>query len=115
MLAFDIWSQPSETVTSGGNSGELSVGGQQEFAFDANISSISGASASITFYIDRLALDGNWYSVWNSGAQTATGTVSASLGHGMASNVSLGSQARVRWVLAGTTPSILFSGSLIGK
>jgi hypothetical protein len=111
-----IINQKSGTVSANGDSGPLPVGAVDYISLDINISAIGGsASLSVTFYIDRQGLDGNWYNIYSSSAQTSTGTITANLGPGLGTNVSLGSVIRLRWVLAGTAPSATFSGSIIGK
>jgi hypothetical protein len=104
----DLWSFSNSSVTASGDSGPLPTGTAVELAVDSTIT-----TGGVTFYVDRQGSDGNWYSLWSSGAQATAGTVSASIGAGLTTTVSLGHTVRFRWVLSGSTAG--FSVSLLTK
>jgi hypothetical protein len=86
-----------------------------QLAVDINITAVSGTTPSITFFVDRIGADGNWYQLAPAAfpAQTAVGTLSVSLGPGD-TGAAMTQQIRFRWVVSGTGPSFTFSASIIG-
>ena len=114
--AGTVLNQASAAQTSNGNSADLAVGPYTEIAVDANITVVSGtATPTLVLYIDRKGVDGIYYPLWQSPAQTAVAQVSASIGSGCVIEQSLGTTIRLRWVVTGTSPSFTFSCSIIGK
>lgn len=97
-----------------GNS-SIAVDSFTELAVDVNVTAISGVGATYTLLIDRLGSDGIWYTIYTGANITAIGSQSVSLGVGASTNVSFGKTIRVRETVAGTTPSITHSISIIGK
>jgi hypothetical protein len=80
--------------------------------FSATVSAISGAGASIQWIVETHWGLGNWVPVWASSLITAPGSVQQKLGHGDSPG-SPSAAYRVRWVLAGTTPSVTWSGQIL--
>jgi hypothetical protein len=96
--------------------GELPVRNVEFLDLDINITAISGASAAITITLDRKGSDGIWYNVFNSGALTATGQTSKTVGPGAEVNKDFGNIARIGvFVSNTTTPSATLSVSAIAK
>lgn len=114
-FVVNVLNQSALTETTNGNTNTFSVGSLSELSLDINVSAASGTSPTLNFYVDRLGLDGNWYTIFSSAQLTAIGTVSASIGSGLSTNQSFGSDIRIRWAIGGTTPSFTFTISLIGK
>ena len=107
----------AQAITANGNSATIDVSEFSEFAFDVVIAApVGGTSPTITFFIDRVDGNGNFIAKYTGTAQTGAGTVTVDIGAGMASptNVSLGTQARIRWVVvSNATWNVQIS--LIGK
>jgi hypothetical protein len=110
-----ILNQASAAQTASGNSGDINVSLFSECSVDCSMTAFSGTTPSIIFYLDRKGLDGVYYPLWTSATFTAATVVSTAIGAGMTIAQCLGSIIRLRWVIAGTTPSITFSASIIGK
>ncbi len=102
-------------IAASGNSGDLAVDGFDQLALDVNISALTGTSPSVTFVLNRKGVDGVYYPIWTSTAQTAVGKLSTSVGISAPVNHSLGSTLRLDWSVAGTGVSLSFTASLIGK
>ncbi len=117
--ATTVLNQASAAQTANGNSGDLIVGPYTEISIDINITADSGTSQTIQFFWERKGADGNYYPLWQTSVLSSSIStpyqISTSVGAGMAYNQSLGSTGRLRWVIAGTTPSFTFSASVIGK
>ena len=111
----NIYSRASAAATATGNSGVLPTGAANSIALDINISAVTGTTPSCTFTFDRQGADGNWYTVYTSSAQTATGNISTDIGPGCAVNHVLTGVGRLTWTISGTTPSFTFSASVVGK
>jgi hypothetical protein len=118
-LALAVLNQTSAAQTTSGTSADLAVGPYAEIAIDLTITADSGTGQTIQFFWDRKGADGNYYPLWQSNQLASTIStpyqISTSIGAGMAYNQSLGSTGRLRWVIAGTTPSWTFSASVVGK
>ena len=114
-FGFNVWTRASAAATGPGNTGDLPVDSFSELAIDLNITGFSGTSPTIQFIVERKGNDGNYYAIYTGSALSAVAPLSLSLGAGMGQSVSFGTVARLRWVTGGTTPSITFSGSIIGK
>jgi hypothetical protein len=97
-------------------SGPLPSGGYREVALDVNIASFTGGSSpSITFTLYRIGADGVLYSIYSGTAITAAGQLSVSVGPGLATAASLGSQIQLNWTVSGSPTAVTGSISLIGK
>lgn len=110
-----VYTRASSAATVSGSSGDLIVQDFAELAVDINISAVSGTTPSIQFFVDRKGGDGVYYQIYNSTSLTTTGVVSTSVGAGCATAQAFGTTARLRWTIAGTSPSFTFSASIIGK
>lgn len=90
-----------------GQSTDLQVASFHEVSIDINITVVG---TSIQFFYERKGADGIYYPIWQSQLFTATGSVSTSVGPGLAFNQSLGFIDRLRWVVVGAvatfTPNI---------
>lgn len=111
----NVYARASAAATTSGNSGDLAVDSFSELALDINITAVSGTTPTIQFIMERKGNDNNYYQIYASSSLNSAQAVSTSLGAGMATSVSFGTTARLRWVIGGTTPSFTFSVSLIGK
>ena len=112
----NLLTQASAVYTASGGSGSITVPLAVEMlAVDANVTAASGTSPTLTFYLERQGSDGVWYQVWASSAITAAGTASTSVGPGCTVGAVLTGMVRLRWVIAGTTPSFTFSASMVGR
>lgn len=114
-FGFNVYARASSASTSSNNSGDLAVDSFSELAVDINISSISGTSPTIQFFVERKGNDGNYYQLYSSSVISTTQSISTSIGAGMTISTSFGTTARLRWAITGTTPSFTFSASIIGK
>lgn len=115
MLYGSLWTRASAAATSTNNSGDLAVGSYTELAIDVNITAASGTTPTMQLFMDRKGSDSVYYPIWQSVSITAVTSISTSVGSGMSIAQSLGSTIRLRWVIAGTTPSFTFSASLLAK
>lgn len=104
----------SAAYTISGDSGDLDVSLIKSIALDINITAVGGSSPTLTFFVDRKGADGLYYQIWSSGSLTSAQQVSRSIGPGCTVNQSLGTLARVRWVITGSSPSWTFSVSILG-
>lgn len=105
----------SAAITTTTTSADLSVGDLTELAVDVNITALAGTSPSYTLQINRKGLDGVYYPIYTGSAQTAAGKISLNVGVGASTNVAFGNTIQVVETIAGTTPSITRSVSVIGK
>ena len=110
-----LFTQASAAQTANGNSGPLDTSGVQAISVDVNVSALAGTTPAVQFFVDRLGADGVWYAIAQSASITAAGVWSTSVGPGAAANAELGDTIRLRWVITGTTPSITFSASVMGR
>lgn len=85
-------------------------------AVDINVTAVSGTTPSMTFMVDRLGADGNWYNVWTSAAITSAGAVSTDIGPGCTiPKVPTGTIRLRTSIPTGTTPSFTFTASIVGE
>lgn len=106
----------SAAQTANGNSADQFVQNFSELQMLVNITAVSGSgSPTATFFIDTKDSFGNYYPIFTSTAQTATGQVIASIGAGLSTAAAFGSVIRFRWTITGTTPSFTFSCAISGK
>jgi len=117
MSAQTIYTQPSQLITAGSNSGILSVGNFAELALDINLTGKQGTSPTIQFFLDRLGVDGVYYNFYASSVISSTPTtISQSIGAGLALATSFAGTIQFRWVIGGSSsPGWTYSVSLIGK
>ena len=101
-------------ITTSGNSGDFAVDTFDQLGIDINFTVNSG-TPSVTFTYSRKGLDGVYYPIWTSTAQTATAKVSTSIGLGAATNHSVGAIGRLDWAVTGTTPNVTFTATVYGK
>jgi hypothetical protein len=113
--AATVLNQASAAQTTNGNSADLAVGSYAELTVDVNITSVSGTSPTLQMFVDRKGADGVYYPIWQSMTISAATAVSTTIGAGMSIAQGFGALVRLRWVIGGTSASITFSGSLIGK
>lgn len=113
--AATVLSIASAAITAAVTSSDLVVGSYKELAIDVNVSVISGTTPSYTLTINRKGADGVYYPIYTGTALTAVGKISISLGKGASTNIAFGSTIQVVETVAGTTPSITRSVSIVGK
>ncbi len=116
-----VYTLASGALTASGNSGDLTVGPYTEISLDINITAQSGTGPTIQFFYERKGAEASpvYYPLWQSAVFTSSvslpNPISTSIGAGMAYNQSLGLTGRLRWVIAGTTPSWTLSANIYGK
>lgn len=101
-------------ITTSGNTADFPVDAFDQLAIDVNFTVNSG-TPSVVFTYSRKGLDGVYYPVWNSSAQTTSGKVSTSIGIGGAVNHSVGAVGQLSWAVSGTTPNVTFTITAYGK
>lgn len=106
---------PSAVYSAGGVSAAIDSAKLSEIALDVNLTEQTGVGTSLRVLVDRQSADGLWYPMYASAQITAPGTVSTSIGRGLAVAQSLAGMVRFRWEVAGTNPTVTFSVSMIGK
>lgn len=98
-------------------------------AWDLTLTSFTGGtSPSVTFFLERLGLDGVWYQIGTTSAMTSAGSVSVDVSPALNSTMQapLSStaqhnvftfQARLRWTFGGTVAptAVTFSSSIVGR
>ena len=72
---------------------------------DVSVTSLRGTSPTIQPIVERKGSDDVWYPVYKPTALSAAGTFSTSIGVGMETPAPLGTMARLRFVLGGTSYS----------
>ena len=78
---------------------------------DISVASVTGTS--ISFFYDRLGLDGVWYTIYSTGALTPGAQASTTLAGQNSASQEFGFIGRLRWTLNGTSATI--SASITGK
>lgn len=101
--------------TTNGTSAAFATGDVTRAAIDVNVTAVAGVGPNLRLFLDRQGADGLWYAIWSPAALTAVGTLSTSVGQGMAIGQSLAANCRFRWEITGTNPSFTFSASIVGK
>lgn len=114
-MGADILTLDSQVYTTSGVTAPLAIGPLTTLAVDVDVTAVSGTSASMSLFIERLGTDGHWYPIWSPTAITAAGVTSTSVGPGCATAAVVTSTIRFRWAVTGTTPSFTFSASIIGR
>jgi hypothetical protein len=109
-----ILNKASASYTSSSDFGDLAVLTCRRIAVDVNITAVSGTSPTIQFFIDRKDIFGNYYNIWQSSTFSAAGQASTTIGAFAAINQALGATVKLRWTVAGTSPSFTFSASIVG-
>ena len=113
--AATVLNQASAAQTANGNSADLVVGSYAELTIDVNVTGVSGTSPTLQVFVDRKGADGVYYPIWQCVTITAATMVSTTIGAGMSIAQGFGSLVRLRWIIGGTSASVTFSGSIIGK
>ena len=104
-----LFSQVPTVISASGVSPTFNTNAITTLAVDATSSTIVGSGA-ITLYVERLGADGNWYVMNGSGTAISTATqTSLNIGPGCTTTAVLTAQARLRWVLTGTSIEVSFS------
>lgn len=110
-----VYPSVARTTSNAGDS--FSTSSITMMAVDTTVTTFTGGTVpTITFFVQRFAGDGVWYTVWTSAAIAAPGATSVDLGPGfigtgMAHAVFTGT-ARFGWTLAGTPTSVTFSAAV---
>lgn len=119
MSATTVYTHPSQMETSNGNSGDISVSGYTEIAVDVNVSAKQGTSPTLQIIIYRKDAFGNYFSIWDSTAQSVNSPpvqISKSIGPGCVVTEELGSTIRMNWNIGGSaTPGAQFTASIQAK
>lgn len=114
-MGATVYHKASTAYTASGTSGALTVGPLTTLAVDVNVSAVAGTSPTLDFYLERQGADGEWYQVWHPTQVTAAGVVTTSVGPGCTTGAVVLSTMRLRWVIAGTTPSFTWSASIVAR
>jgi hypothetical protein len=112
--AVTILNQASAAFTTSGFTDDLEVDLIRHIALDISITARSGTSPTIQFFIERKAADGSYSAIWQSSLINSAPPISVnvSIGPSFTFPESLGGTIRLRWTIAGTTPSWTFSASI---
>ncbi len=115
-----VYSATQTAVVATGNSGDLNAAGVRELVLDVNVTAISGVGTMVTISLERKDAAGNYVTVFTGTATASTGSAAAAtIGIGAAgtgnANAGFGDTVRVKWTIAGATPSASFTVSLKGK
>jgi len=113
--AQNVLATPSAAILVTTTSPSIDVSALKELALDVNITAITGTTPTYQLMIDRLGLDGVWYTIYTGTSITAIGVISLSIGASLITNVAFSGTIRLREVVGGTTPSVTRSISIIGK
>lgn len=114
-LSATVLNTVSAAIAVTTTSADLTVGPYKELAIDVNISAITGTTPSYTLSVNRKGADGVYYPIYTGTALTAVGKITVSLGVGAETNKAFGNTIQVVETVAGTTPSVTRSVSIIGK
>lgn len=106
---------PSTVATVSGDVGDLDVLRCAQIAVDINVSAMSGTTPTIQFFVDRKDANGLYFNLWASNMISAAGQTSTTIGSFALIKQSLGGIVKLRYVLTGTSPSVTFSVSVIGR
>jgi hypothetical protein len=109
-----VLNSPSSVHTASSDTGDLDVSKYRRVALDINITSVSGTTPSIQFFVDRKDANSIYTNLWSSSAITATSSISSTIGAFATNKQALGAIVRLRWTITGTSPSFTFSISVIG-
>lgn len=108
--------QAFSAVTAAGNTNDFICADLDQVAIDIAVTAATGATPSITFLIERKAIDGSYYQIGSFTAITAVGNASKSVAPGGSVAESCGMALRIRWAApSGTTPSFAFTINFAGK
>jgi hypothetical protein len=113
--AQNVLTTPSAAILVTTTSPNLDVSTLKELALDVSITAITGTTPTYQLMIDRLGLDGVWYTIYTGTSITAIAVISLSIGASLVTNIAFAGTIRLREVVGGTTPSITRSMSIIGK
>lgn len=80
-----------------------------------NVTAVGGVGPSITFILEHQVAGDAWAVVHTFAAITAVGSAQAHVGRGLPTNVVLTGKVRLRWTVAGTTPSVTFTARIVGR
>lgn len=104
-----LFSEPPTVISASGTSPAFRTDSITTLAIDATSTTIVGSGA-ITLFVERQGSDGLWYSMNGAGTAISTATAtSLNIGPGTANQSVLTAQARLRWVLTGTSITVSFS------
>jgi hypothetical protein len=108
-------STTTATITAGGNGAAFSLAEHRSVALYADTTMATG---TLTVFLDEKTPGGGWVSVSGASALltiTAAGAAAAWVGPGLATNVLLADTVRLRWAVAGGSPSFTLTLSVIGE
>jgi hypothetical protein len=119
----ELYVHPSSAETAATGAPEFDTTLIQSVALDITVSALTGGTApTITFFLERLGLDGKWYPIFSPTAVSAPGTISADIGAfslavATATHAVFTKKARLRWAFGGTAnpTSVTFSASIVGR
>lgn len=103
------------TITAGANGTQFDLTSHRSVALYADTTAVTG---TLTVFLDVKTPGGNWVSVSGASALltiTATGGAAAWVGPGLATNALLANAARLRWAVAGGSPSIATTLTVAGE
>lgn len=108
---------PSTTQTAGGSTGPFSVGQYRELLLFLVVTAASGTGQQLNVFLDTSPDGGTtWVQAIQLGATNIAAAVTALQSMAAAgSSGAFGDTIRIRWTIAGTTPSFTFAVTAIGK
>ena len=106
---------PQAALTASGVAGTFHVRAMTTLAIDVSVTAASGVTPTLDVYVERLGNDNVWYTVSHPAQITAVGAMSLNIGPGCTVGAVLTDQVRLRWLVAGTTPSFTVSASVYGR
>ena len=116
MSQATLWSQAATAVTTEKIVALPALLSLDQLALDITVTAVSGTSPTLTVFLERQGADGQWYPVYNPAAITAVGVTSTDIGAGLTVTKLPVNPMRLRFEIGGSaSPSVTFSGSLIGR
>ncbi|HZU13900.1 MAG TPA: hypothetical protein VFB58_13745 [Chloroflexota bacterium] len=109
--------QASAAQTAGGSSAAYGCGNLDELLLFLNVTAASGTTPQLNVFVDTSDDGGTtWYQLAQLGPAniTAAGQYTLALGLGSTAGP-FGNTIRIRWTVAGTTPSFTFAVKAVGK
>ena len=99
---------PSAAKTADGQSSPIEVSEYLEAQVLLDVAAVSGTSPTLDLVIETSPDKSNWFTHATFSQKTAAGKDLKTLSN-------LGKYLRARWTIGGTTPSVTFSATLMGK
>lgn len=107
----------SSVVSAGSQSGQIACDNLEELLLFLNVTAASGTTPELNVFLDTSDDYGaTWYQLAQLGPANIAAVGQYTLGIGLGSSTGpFGNRLRVRWTVAGTTPSFTFAVKAVGK